>query len=126
VEGPVGGEHLRPPGDGARELDRVLVGLGAAGREERPAAFARPGRQVDECFREFGARVVEPIGRTEAEPVDLGVHRRAHRRMAVAEVRRDEARRQVHVAFAVGVVQIHAFATHDRRHVESALGDPGR
>ena len=126
VERTVGGEHFRSARDGARELYRIFVCLRAARREERAAAFARPRRERDELFGEIGARVVEPVRRSEAEFVDLGVHRREHGRMSVAEVCGDETRREIHIAHALGIVHVRAVAAHDRGHVEAALRQPRR
>jgi len=98
----------------ARHLQRRFDRLRAAGHE---IGVRGAGRGV---FDQALGQALGDFGREKArvrigEPVDLGVHRRQHVGMAVAQAGHGRAARAVEVSLAVAVVQPGALAGNGRR-----------
>ena len=98
VVGAVADDDLLAAGHPARELDRVLVRLGAAVREEGVVQVAR--HHLGDEARELGALVVREARRDRAELVGLLLDRGDELRVLVAEREVDELRGEVEVALA--------------------------
>ena len=100
----------RPVAD-LRERDRRLVGLGAAGSEERLAGLADlAGREVEQLLRELH----DPDGGVErrdvAEAVDLGVQRRVDLRVRLPDRDGQDAAEEVEVLAPVEILEPRALA----------------
>ena len=107
----------------ARELDRVLVRLGAAVREERHREVA--GRHLGDQARERRARLGRHRRPDRAELVGLLLDRGDEPRVLVADRDVDELRREVEVALAVVVPEVAPLRARDRDRVERVLHRPG-
>ena len=116
-------DDLVPAGVPARELDRVLVRLGAAVREERHRDVAR--RHLGDQARERRARLGRHRRADRAELVRLLLDRGDEPRMLVADRDVDELRREVEVALAVVVPEVAALGAGDGDRVERVLHRPG-
>ena len=97
----VPGDDLLAPGHPARQLDGVLVGVGAAGREQRHAEVAR--RHLGEQPGELGPRLAGEGRRQAVQRLRLAPQRLDQPRVPVAEVEVHHLRGEVQVAAAVGV-----------------------
>ena len=113
---------LRPPRVPACELDRVLVRLGAAVREERHREIA--GRDLGQEPRQLGALLVRHHRPDRAEPVRLLLDRRDHLRMLVPDRDVDELRREVEVAVAVEVPEVPPLGAGNRDRVDRRAHRP--
>ena len=115
-------DDLVPAGDHAGELDRVLVGLGAAVREERDGEIAR--RHLGQQPAELGARLARHRRADRAQLVGLILDRLDDLRVLVADVDVDELRREVEVALAVVVPEMPALGTGNGDRVDRVLHRP--
>ena len=106
----------------ARELDRVLVRLGAAVREERHRQIAR--RHLGEEARQLGALLVRHHRPDRAEPVSLLLDRGDHLRVLVPDRDVDELRREVEVALPVEIPEVAALCAGDRDRVDRRADRP--
>ena len=122
VVGAVARDDLVAAGDHAGELDRVLVRLGAAVREERDREIA--GRHLGQHPAELRARLVRHRRPDRAELVGLILDRLDDLRVLVPDVDVDELRREVEVALAVVVPEVTALGAGDRDRVDRALHRP--
>ena len=116
-------DDLVTAGVPARELDRVLVRLGAAVREEGHRDVA--GRHLGDQPRERRARLGRHRRADRAELVCLLLDRRDEPRMLVADRDVDELRGEVEVALALVVPEIAPFRAGDGDRVERVLHRPG-
>ena len=123
VVGAVARHDLVPSRKPARELDRVLVRLGAAVREERHRQVAR--RHLREEPRQLGALLVRHHRPDRAEPVRLLLDRGDHLRVLVPERDVDELGREVEVALAVEVPEVAALGACNRDRVDRGAHRPG-
>jgi hypothetical protein len=106
---------LRP---GARELERSLIGLGAAVAEERaihPCRFREPQSEGRLSFVVVEVRNVNQL----ATLLDNGL---LNRRMRIAQRIDADAAEQIEIAHAVFVDQMHAFATLKEQRI-AVVGD---
>ena len=115
-------DDLVPSRVPARELDRVLVRLRAAVREERHRQVA--GRDLREQPRELGALLVRHHRPDRRQPVRLLLDRGDHLRVLVPERDVDELRREVEVAVAVEVPEVAALGARDRDRVDRRAHRP--
>ena len=115
-------DDLVPARVPARELDRVLVRLGAAVREERHRQVA--GRDLGEQLPEPRARLGRHRRPDRRELLGLLLDRRDHLRVAVADRDVDELRGEVEVALAVVVPEVPALGARDRDRVDRVLHRP--
>ena len=113
---------LLPARDEARELDGVLVRLGAAVREERDGQVAR--RHLREHPAEPRARLVRHRRADRAELVGLVLDRLDDLRMLVPDVDVDELRGEVEVPLPVVVPEVTALRAGDRDRVDLVLHRP--
>ncbi len=107
----------------AGELDRVLVRLGAAVREERHAEVAR--RHFRQELPEAGARLGRHRRPDRRELLRLVLDRLDDLRVRVADRDVDELRGEVEVRLAVVVVEVAPFRALDRDRVDRVLDAPG-
>ena len=122
VVGAVARDHLVAARVPARELDRVLVRLRAAVREEGHAQVPR-GDLGDEP-RKLAALVVGDRRPDRAEAVGLLLDRRDHLWMLVADVQVHELRGEVEVALPVVVPEPDPLAAGDRQRLDLRLDRP--
>ena len=115
-------DDLVAAGVPACELDRVLVRLGAAVREERHRDVAR--RHLGDQARERRARLGCHRRADRAELVGLLLDRGDEPRVLVADRDVDELRREVEVALAVVVPEVAALGAGNRNRVERVLHRP--
>ncbi len=107
----------------ARDLDRVLVGLGAAVGEEGLAQVL--GRDLLEQPPGLGARRRRRGGRRDiGDLFELGGDRGDHARVAMAQVGTHQLRIEVHIALAVGIPQVDALGVVDHQRLHRALHGP--
>jgi hypothetical protein len=106
----------------ARELDRMLVGVGAAEREVDAPAF-EPAR-VEQGPRQLGARPRTPCAGDEAQTLGLVADRAHYGPMLVTEVAALGQAAHVEVIAAIGVEKMRAAAADDRRCVPLRLHAP--
>ena len=105
---------------GARELDRRLDRLRAAGREEDPVEVAR-GQRGDPLGELDRPRVRVAPDDVEVELLDLACRRLAELGAAVAGVDAEEGGEAVEIALAVLVVDVGALAAGDDRDMVDAV-----
>ncbi len=118
----VAGDDLLPPGDPARQLDGVLVGVGAARGEQRHAEVAR--RHLGEQPGELRPRLAGEGRRQAVQRLRLAPHRLDQPRVPVAEVQVHHLGGEVQVAASVGVPEPAALPAADAQPVGAALGAP--
>ena len=116
-------DDLVAPRVETRELDRVLVRLGARVREERHGEVA--GRHLGEHAPEPRARLVRHRRPDRAELVRLLLDRRDDLRVLVPDVEIHELRGEVEVALAVVVPEVAPFRAGNRDRVDRVLHRPG-
>ena len=121
--GAVAAQDLVLAGVGARQLDGVFVGVGAAQGEQEVVQV--PGGDLGEQLAQQGARFGRHrragIGQL-ARLVDDGVD---HALVAVTDIDAHGHRIEIQVALAVHVPEIDAFGRLDRDRRDFALGRPG-
>ena len=122
VVGAIARDDLVAAGDHARELDRVLVRLRAAVREERHGQVAR--RHLRQHPAQLRSRLVRHRGADRAELVGLVLDRLDDLRVLVADVDVDELRGEVEVAIAVVVPEVAPLGAGDRDRVDRVLHRP--
>ena len=115
-------EHLAPAGDGARHAHGVLVGVGAAVREEHLVEVA--GRHLGDAAGELAAHVVRHRGLDGGEAPRLLLDRRDEVGVLVPEVEVHELRREVEVRVARVVPERRALARRDGQRVDERLRAP--
>ena len=104
----------------ARELDRGLDCFRTAGDEVNPVQ--RAGRLLDQQFRQcFGRHAAEKTGVRELEPVELGLDRFDHARVAVPETGHRGAAGCVEIVFAGAVDQVDAVTLDGQRQFTLAV-----
>ena len=115
-------QDLLAAGRLARQLDGVLVGLGAAVGEEEDVDVA--GRDLGQLLAQPGARLGghERIG--VGQLLGLRLDGVDDALVAVADVDAHQLRVEVEVALAVGRVEVDAFGALDRDGVDRALRRP--
>ena len=123
VVGAVARDHLVPARVPARQLDRVLVRLRAAVREERHLQVAR--RHLRQHPAELRARLGRHRRADRAEPLGLLLDRGDHLRMPVADRDVDELGGEVEVALALVVPEVAPLGARDRDRVDRVLHRPG-
>src|SRR5215213_9606245 len=106
----------------AGELDRVLVRLRAAVREERHRQVA--GRDLREQPPELRARLARHRRADRAEPVGLLLDRRDDLRVLVADRDVDELRREVEIAVALVVPEMPALGAGHGQGIDLPLHRP--
>ena len=107
-------DHARPAGRGARDLDRVLDGLGSGVQEEGLLVGADAGRELGQPAADLDVRLVDPDHEALVQVrVDLLVHRGDCGREAVTGVLAAEAAGEVDVRAAVHVLDPSAFRARD-------------
>ena len=119
---PITREHLPPTGRLAGQLDRVLVGLGAAVGEEEDVDVAR--RDLGQLLAQPGARLVGHERVDVGQLVGLRLDRVDDALVAVADVDAHQLRVEVEVALAVGRVEVDAFGPLNRNGIDRRLGRP--
>ena len=115
-------DDLVPARHPARELDRVLVRLGAAVREERHLQVA--GGDLGEHPPQRRARLGRHRRPDRGELLGLLLDRRHDLRVAVADRDVDELRGEVEVALAVVVPEVPAVGARDGDRVDRILHRP--
>jgi hypothetical protein len=108
---------------GARDLEGVLVGFGAAVGEEEDVDIARRDR------RELGAKTRARLGghpsrRHIAEPRGLVLDRLDHARIAVADIHAHQLAVEVDVALPSGRLEVDALGAIDRNRINRTLDGP--
>ena len=126
VEAALEGDHAGPPGVGARELDRVLDGLGAR-VEERGLGRAGHRRELESRSASVDVDLVRDdreVGVREAR--ELLLRRRDDLRVRVADVQAADAAGEVDERVAVDVGQRGAPALRERRRAGTPRAGPRR
>ena len=107
VEGTVEGDHRRPAGGDARDLDGVLHGLCARVQEDRLLLLPSAWRKLIQAPASFDVGLVHPDHEALVQvAVDLLVDRGNHGGGAMAEVLAAEAAGEVEIALAVDVLDV--------------------
>ena len=115
-------DHLLAAGHPAGGLDRVLVRLGAAVREERVVQVA--GHHLGDEAGELRPLVVRHRRADRAELVGLVLDRLDHARVLVADGDVDELRSEVEVALAVVVPEVPSLRAGDGERLQRGLHRP--
>ena len=123
VVGAIARDHLLAARVPARELDRALVRLRTAVREERPRQVAR--RHLGEESGELAAGVVRELRADRAEPLSLLLDRGHEPRVLVPDVQADRLGAEVEIPLPVVVPETTALAARHRDRVELRLDRPG-
>ena len=115
-------QHLLPSGHGLRHLDRVLVGLGAAEREER--LLDRTGPQAGQTLAEHRASLEGVERRQVGQFLRLTCDRVGHALVAVSDVHPHQLGAEVEPPPPVDPVHVHAFGAVDRERRHLGLHVP--
>src|SRR5262249_24272374 len=116
-------DDLRAPGHHARDLNRGLDGLGAAGGEEELLETAR--HDLEELLGDGGADIACERRADERELARLPADRLDDGRVLLPEVRAHELRREIQVALAGLVPEVDALGVRDVERLPALLEAPG-
>ncbi len=123
VVGAIPRDDLVSPRIQARELDRVLVGLGPRVRQERHGEVAR--RHLGQKASEPRSGLVRHRRPDRAEPVRLLLDRGDDLRVLMSDVDVHELRREVEIALPVVIPEVAPLRPGNRDRVDRVLHRPG-